>query len=81
MDGASGAENMWYADGADITDFHYGDRGQSVVLELLDEVKVSASGYNAEFGGSMGGVVNVISRSGGNEFHGDLMMFYENNPV
>ena len=79
VDGASGAENMWYADGADIGDFHYGDRGQNVVLELLDEVKVTASGYNAEFGGSMGGVINVITRSGSNEFHGDVMVFYENN--
>jgi len=79
VDGASGAENMWYADGADIGDFHYGDRGQSIVLELLDEVKVTASGYNAEFGGSMGGVINVITRSGSNEFHGDIMGFYENN--
>ena len=79
VDGASGAENMFYVDGADITDFHLGVKGQNVVLELLDEVKVTASGYNAEFGGSMGGVVNVISRTGGNEFHGDLMGFYENN--
>ena len=79
VDGASGAENMWYADGADIGDFHYGDRGQNVVLELLDEVKVTASGYNAEFGGSMGGVINVITRSGSNEFHGDIIGFYENN--
>jgi len=79
VDGASGAENMWYADGADISDFHYGDRGQSIVLELLDEVKVTASGYNAEFGGSMGGVINVITKSGSNEFHGDVMGFYENS--
>jgi hypothetical protein len=79
VDGASGAENMWYADGADMTDFHLGIKGQNIVLELLDEVKVTASGYNAEFGGSMGGVVNVITRSGGNEFHGDIMGFYENN--
>ena len=81
MDGASGAENMWYLDGADITNLHYGTRAQNVVLELLDEVKVVASGYNAEFGGSMGGVVNVITRSGGNTFHGDVMGYYENNKL
>jgi hypothetical protein len=78
VDGASGAENVWYADGADVTNFHLGTKGQNVVLELLDEVKVTASGYNAEFGGSMGGVVNVITRSGGNAFHGDLIGYYEN---
>ena len=79
VDGASGAENIFYADGADVTNFHLGTKGQNVVLELLDEVKVTASGYNAEYGGSMGGVINVITRSGGNEFHGDIMTFYENN--
>ncbi len=79
VDGATGAENVWYADGADVTDFHLGVKGTNMVLELVDEVKVTASGYNAEFGGSMGGVINVITRAGGNTYHGDLMMFYENN--
>ena len=79
VDGASGSENVWYVDGADVTDFHLGVKGQNIVLELLDEVKVTASGYNAEYGGSMGGVVSVITRSGGNAFHGDIMGFYENN--
>ena len=79
VDGATGPENMFYADGADISDFHYGGSPQSIVLELLDEVKVTASGYSAEYGGSMGGVINVITRSGSNEFHGDIMGFYENN--
>jgi hypothetical protein len=79
VDGATGPENMFYADGADVSDFHYGGSPQPVVLELLDEVKVTASGYNAEFGGSMGGVINVITRSGSNEFHGDIIGYYENN--
>jgi len=81
VDGATGTENMWYVDGADVTNIHIGTRGQNVVLELVDEVKVTASGYNAEFGGSMGGVVNVISRSGGNTFHGDVMVYYNNNEM
>jgi hypothetical protein len=79
VDGATGPENMFYADGADISDFHYGGSPQSVVLELLDEVKVTAAGYNAEFGGSLGGVINVITRSGSNHFHGDTILYYENN--
>ncbi len=48
-------------------------------MELVEEVKVTASGYNAEFGGSMGGVINVVTRSGGNAFHGDIIGYYENN--
>ena len=81
VDGATGTENMWYMDGTDITGVHIGVRAQGAVMELVEEVKVTASGYNAEFGGSMGGVVNVITRSGGNAFHGDLMGYYEDNSM
>ena len=81
VDGATGTENMWYMDGADITQIHVGTQAQSAVMELIEEVKVTASGYNAEFGGSMGGVVNVITRSGGNAFHGDLIGYYDDNGI
>ncbi len=76
VDGASGAENVFYLDGANITNVHIGTQAQNLVMEGIEEVKVTASGYTAEFGGSMGGVVNVISRSGGNEFHGDIYALY-----
>jgi hypothetical protein len=79
VDGASGGENMWFIDGTDITSVHRGSVNSSIVMEQLDEVKVTASGYNAEFGGSLGGVISVISRSGGNEFHGDIFGYYNNN--
>ena len=79
VDGATGTENMWYMDGTDISSAHTGVRAQSAVMEVVEEVKVTASGYNAEFGGSMGGVVNVITRSGGNAFHGDIMGYYNDN--
>ena len=79
VDGATGTENMWYMDGADITQVHVGTAAQGAVMELVDEVKVTASGYNAEFGGSMGGVVNVITRSGGNAYHGDVSFYYNDN--
>ncbi len=79
VDGSTGTENMWYMDGADITQVHTGVSAQGAVMELVDEVKVTASGYNAEFGGSMGGVVNVITRSGGNAYHGDVSFYYNDN--
>lgn len=81
VDGASGTENIWYIDGTNITGIHQGLVQQSIVMEQLEEVKVTASGYTAEFGGSMGGVVNVISRSGGNTFHGDVFGYYNNNQL
>jgi hypothetical protein len=76
VDGASGAENMYYIDGTDITHLYGGTRAQDAAFEFVDEVQVKASGYQAEFGGSLGGVVSVITRQGGNEFHGELIGFY-----
>jgi len=79
VDGASGSENIWFIDGTNTSHMNYGLQAQSIIMEQVEEVKVTASGYGAEFGGSLGGVVNVISRSGGNEFHGDLYGYYNNN--
>ena len=76
MDGASSSENMFFVDGVNTTHMFTGDTAQQVVFEFIDEVQVKSSGYEAEFGGSMGGVINVITRSGGNEFHGELMGYY-----
>ena len=76
VDGASGSENMFYVDGTDITNLYTGVRGQGVAFEFVDEVQVKASGYQAEYGGSLGGVIHVITRQGGNAFHGDVLGYY-----
>ena len=76
VDGASGAENMFYMDGMEVSDVRGAEQVQSAAFEMVDEVQVKASGYQAEFGGSMGGVINVVTRSGGNEFHGEVLAYY-----
>jgi hypothetical protein len=81
VDGASGAENVWHVDGANVTNIMVGIRSQDVVFEGIEEVQVKTSGYPAEFGGSMGGVVNVITRWGSNEFHGDVAGYFNNDKM
>ena len=81
VDGASGLENMFYVDGTDISNTWTGARGENVAFEFVDEVQVKASGYQAEFGGAMGGVVNVITRQGGNAYHGDLLGYYSGSAL
>ena len=76
VDGASGAENMYYIDGTDITNMVVGTRGQSAAFEFVDEIQIKASGYQAEYGGALGGVISVITRSGGNEYHGEIIGYY-----
>ncbi|MFW6128923.1 MAG: TonB-dependent receptor [Candidatus Aminicenantaceae bacterium] len=81
VDGASGAENMYYVDGMDITALYGGTADQSAAYEFVEEVQIKASGYQAEYGGAMGGVVNVITRSGGNEFHGEVIGYYSGSSL
>jgi hypothetical protein len=81
VDGASGLENMYYIDGTDISNMMTGARGQGAAFEFVDEIKINASGYEAEYGGALGGVINVVTRQGGNEFHGELIGYYSGSSL
>lgn len=76
MEGASSSENTFFVDGVNTTTIEGGVSGQNISYDYIEEVQTKTTGYNAEFGGSMGGVVNVITKSGGNEFHGDLITYF-----
>ena len=81
VDGASGAENQFYIDGVNVTNLRDGEQAQSAAFDFIEEVQIKASGYMAEFGGSLGGVVSAITRSGGNQFHGDVVGYYSGNAL
>jgi len=81
FDGASSSENMFFIDGVDTTTMYDGVSGQDIMFEFIEEVQVKSSGYEAQFGGSMGGVINVVTRSGGNEYHGQVLMYHESSSL
>lgn len=74
IDGASGAENAYIIDGVEVTDVRKGQlrRADSIPFEFVREVQVKSGGFEAEFGGATGGVVNVVTKSGSDEFHGEV---------
>jgi outer membrane receptor protein involved in Fe transport len=75
--GASVAENATYINGLNVTD-PYLRRGFSTVpFNFFEEVQVKTGGYSAEFGRTTGGVINAVTRSGGNEFHGGVELTLE----
>jgi outer membrane receptor protein involved in Fe transport len=76
IDGASGAENSYVLDGIDTTNLQTGVRAKRVVFDVIEEVQVKSSGYNAEYGGAIGGVINVITRSGANNFFGEVGTYF-----
>src|SRR5262245_41920037 len=79
IDGASGSENRWVIDGMDTTNLQNGTSGKTMYLDFIQEVQVKSSGYNAEFGGATGGVINVLTKSGSNQFHGQAGTYYQND--
>ncbi len=81
IDGSSGGENMFYVDGQNTNSVYGGQGAQQAAFDFVDEVQIKASGYQAEFGGSLGGVINVVTRSGGNEFHGDVVGYYSGSAL
>lgn len=80
VNGSRSSSNTFLVDGADIT-----DRGSNLTIQAypsvdsIGEFRVLRSLYPAESGNSGGGQVNVITRSGGNEFHGSLFEFVRND--
>jgi len=66
-------------DGANNTDF----LGNNIVVspnpDAVDEFKIMTNNYDAEYGRTSGGIVNQITKSGTNDFHGDLFEFLRND--
>ncbi len=81
IDGASAAENKYFLDGIDTTNLRTGVSATPFLSDFIEEVQVKSSGYAAEFGGTTGGVVSVISKSGTNQFRGDFGAYYTNNSM
>jgi hypothetical protein len=79
--GSTGAENVFYIDGVNTTGAEYGFQGKELNFEFIQAIDVKTGGYEAEFGRSTGGIINVITKSGGNDFHGDLFGYYDNDSL
>ncbi len=77
IDGASGSENIYLIDGMDQTSIYGGTLQTSgnIPFEFVQELQIKSSGFEAQYGGAMGGVINVVSKSGSNGFHGDAGMY------
>src|SRR3982751_3475126 len=73
--GSSGPENNYILDGVNTTDPAFGGSGANLPFEFVQEVEIKTGAYGAEYGKATGGIFNVITKSGGNEFHGDLYGF------
>ncbi|MGH9847950.1 MAG: carboxypeptidase regulatory-like domain-containing protein [Blastocatellia bacterium] len=86
LSGQRGINSNIQIDGADYNQPFFGgirggersNNGYTIPQESIQEFQVVAAGYSAEFGRSTGGLVNAITKSGGNDFHGSA--FYLHRP-
>ncbi|MEZ4300464.1 MAG: TonB-dependent receptor [Polyangiaceae bacterium] len=70
INGTTSPENRYIVDGLSVNNPAYGIVGTPLSVEAVKEVSVIAGGYMPEYGRSTGGVLNVVTESGSNEFHG-----------
>jgi len=85
ISGGSGLENLYIADGVNITDSAFGGLGvftrnqgsvgTGINLSFIKEVQVKTGGFEPQYGQATGGVVQIVTKSGGNAFHGALAAY------
>jgi Carboxypeptidase regulatory-like domain len=84
--GATGLENQYIADGVNITDAGYGglgvwspiygSLGTGLNLTFVQEVQVKTGAFEPKYGKGDGGIVQIVTKSGGNAYHGALGIFF-----
>jgi hypothetical protein len=87
--GATGLENLYIADGVSITDTAfggigvfsrvYGSVGTGINLSFVKEVQVKTGSIQPQYGGATGGVVQIVTKSGGNQYHGAIAGYFQPN--
>jgi hypothetical protein len=78
MSGQRARSNLVNVDGADATDNGVNGVRSTVSQEAVQEFQIITNSYSAEYGRAAGGVVNIITRSGSNDFHGDVYGYLRN---
>ena len=75
--GAADSESAYLVDGQDTENVSGGASNANVPFQFIQEVQVKTSGIEAEHGGALGGVVNVVMKKGSNAYHGSFFGSYE----
>ncbi len=85
--GASGLENVYVIDGVNINNTGYGSAGSYSIIfgslgtgvnfDYIKEVQVKTGGYEPEYGEALGGFVNLVTKTGGNEWKSSAFGYYQ----
>lgn len=75
--GASVAENGYYINGFDVTNIRNFTSFSNLPFEAVGQQQIKTGGYGAEFGRSLGGVVNIVTKRGTNEWKAGASVYWE----
>ena len=81
FNGGQTSSNNWTLDGGRNIDTYNGNNLSIVNLDAIAEVRIERNAYSAEYGRNSGAQVNVITKSGSNDFHGTLFEFFRNDKL
>lgn len=83
IDGASGSENTFVIDGQEVTNFRTGvlNASNNIPFQQVQEIQIKSNGFEAQFGGATGGVINVVTKRGSDKFHGEFGMQFETSKL
>ncbi len=76
--GLNARGNSVLIDGVDNNDIATNGVRPTISQEAVSEFQINRNGYNAEFGRAIGGVINLVSKSGENQFHGNVYNYFRN---
>ena len=79
--GSAANENLYLLDGTDFTAPLSGAAWPWPNTDAIEEVQVLSLGASAEYGNVAGAVFNIVTRQGGNQFHGDTNFYYQNSSL
>jgi hypothetical protein len=77
--GQRSGHNLYLLDGVTVTDEHFNNMVIAPSIDSIEEFNIQKTSYAPEFGGKSGAVINVVTRSGSNRFHGTLFEFIRNS--
>jgi carboxypeptidase family protein len=73
--GSTGAENQYIIEGLNATGMERGQRQKQLNFDFVQEIEVKTGGLPAEYGRMTGGILNVVTKSGGNTYEGSFFGF------
>jgi len=76
MGGTTSPENLYLIDGMSVGDGAFGYNGTPLSLDFIKEASIVTGGYLPEYGRGGGGVLDIVTKSGSNEFHGSVFGGY-----